>query len=305
MKKKFLLQIMGAVMVAGLMTGCGAKNDISTEQKTETVTETAEDQATDESTEESVEEDTETDEAAEQETEEADTADAGEADEADEKADSADDAEETDSADADAEEDAEEDNADAESAEDTTDTASSKTDTAEVQSVGTEAAATDTSKDESADADTTATDASSEEFVFTNTDPVTTAGWTITLEDVEKNASLENVSVQLGYTGVETSDYQKEAEAGKTFCLIKMAIKKDGSKETFQWDNLKLTDGSGNEYTRMEDEFLTDLGMTRMPGTALNFGSNEGWIAFEIDENATDLVLSYQFASEEYSCELK
>ena len=104
---------------------------------------------------------------------------------------------------------------------------------------------------------------------------------------------------------METSDYQKEAEAGKTFCLIKMAIKKDGSKETFQWDNLKLTDGSGNEYTRMEDEFLTDLGMTRMPGTALNFGSNEGWIAFEIDENATDLVLSYQFASEEYSCELK
>ena len=296
MKKKFLLQIMGAVMVAGLMTGCGAKNDTSTEQKTETVTETAEDQATDEST----DEDIETDEADAE-----DTADAGEADEADEKADSADDAEETDSADADAEEDAEEDNADAESAEDTTDTASAKTDTAEVQSVGTEAAATDTSKDESADADTTASDASSEEFVFTNTDPVTTAGWTITLEDVEKNASLENVSVQLGYTGVETSDYQKEAESGKTFCLIKMAIKKDGSKETFQWDNLKLTDGSGNEYTRMEDEFLTDLGMTRMPGTALNFGSNEGWIAFEIDENATDLVLSYQFASEEYSCELK
>lgn len=288
MKKKFLLQIMGAVMVAGLMTGCGAKNDTSTEQKTETVTETAEDQATDESTAESAEED---------------TADAGETDEADEKADSADDAEETDSADADAEEDAEEDNADAESAEDTTDTASAKTDTAEVQSAGTEAAVTDTSKDESADA--IASDASSEDFVFTNTDPVTTAGWTITLEDVEKNASLENVSVQLGYTGVETSDYQKEAEAGKTFCLIKMAIKKDGSKETFQWDNLKLTDGSGNEYTRMEDEFLTDLGMTRMPGTALNFGSNEGWIAFEIDENATDLVLSYQFASEEYSCELK
>ena len=43
-------------------------------------------------------------------------------------------------------------------------------------------------------------------------------GWNITVEDVEINASLENVSVDLGYTGVETSDYKKEADAGKTFC---------------------------------------------------------------------------------------
>ena len=37
-----------------------------------------------------------------------------------------------------------------------------------------------------------------------------------------ESASLENVSVELGYTGVETSDYQKEAEDGKTFCLVKL-----------------------------------------------------------------------------------
>lgn len=130
------------------------------------------------------------------------------------------------------------------------------------------------------------------------------AGWNITVEDVQKNASLENVSVELGYTGVETSDYQKEADQGKTFCLIKLLIEKNGSKETIEWDKLKLTDGNGNEYVRMEDEFLTELGMTRMTGNTLNFGTNEGWIVFEIDENATDLELSYPFESEKYQCVL-
>lgn len=129
---------------------------------------------------------------------------------------------------------------------------------------------------------------------------VSVAGWKITVEDVQKNASLENVSVELGYTGVETSDYQKEADAGKTFCLIKLLVEKDGSKETIEWDKLKLTDGSGTEYTRMSDEFLTDLGMTRMTGNTLNFGSNEGWIAFEIDENAENLELCYPFEAESY-----
>ena len=64
------------------------------------------------------------------------------------------------------------------------------------------------------------------------------------------------------------------------------------------------TDSEGNEYSRMDDEFISELGMTRMAGTTLNFGSNEGWIAFEIDENAEGLELSYPFEAEEYHCAL-
>ena len=135
-------------------------------------------------------------------------------------------------------------------------------------------------------------------------DTVSAAGWNITVEDVEINDSLENVSVDLGYTGVETSDYKKEADSGKTFCLIKLKIEKDGSKESLDWANLKLTDSEGNEYTRTDDEFITELGMTRMAGTTLNFGSNEGWIAFEINENADGLELSYPFEAEAYNCAL-
>lgn len=203
MKKKVLLQVMGAVLVAGLMAGCGGTNDTKKEENTKT-------------------------EAA--------------ADKADAK-------EETDSTEA-----------------------------------------KDTSEDS----------ASSDAYG----EVVSAAGWNITVEDVEINSSLENVSVELGYTGVETSDYKKEADAGKTFCMIKLKIEKDGSKETLDWVNLKLTDSEGNEYSRMDDEFITELGMTRMAGTTLNFGSNEGWIAFEIDENAEGLELSYPFEAEEYHCAL-
>ena len=246
MKKKVLLQVMGAVLVAGLMAGCGGTNDTKKEENTKT-------------------------EAA--------------ADKADAK-------EETDSTEA---EDTSEDSASTDSAEE--DSAEADDTAAEAESTGEDSASSDSTEADSAEvADSKETEAYGE--------VVSVAGWNITVEDVEINSSLENVSVELGYTGVETSDYKKEADAGKTFCMIKLKIEKDGSKETLDWANLKLTDSEGNEYSRMDDEFITELGMTRMAGTTLNFGSNEGWIAFEIDENAEGLELSYPFEAEEYHCAL-
>jgi len=131
-----------------------------------------------------------------------------------------------------------------------------------------------------------------------------TAGWHIVTENVQINDSLENISVALGYSGVQTSEFVKSADEGNTFCMVKLLIEKQGSKEAIDWENMCLTDGEGNEYHRIEDEFILDLGMKRMPGTKLNFGSNEGWIAFEIPEKAEDLTISYAFEEETYSCEL-
>lgn len=255
MKKKVLLQVMGAVLVAGLMAGCGGTNDTKTEENTKT---------------EAV----------------ADNADAKEETDSTEAEDTSEDSASTDSA--------EEDSAEAESTgEDSASSDSTEADSAEVaDSKETEAAGSS--------AGTAAQTANSDAYG----EVVSAAGWNITVEDVEINSSLENVSVELGYTGVETSDYKKEADAGKTFCMIKLKIEKDGSKETLDWANLKLTDSEGNEYSRMDDEFISELGMTRMAGTTLNFGSNEGWIAFEIDENAEGLELSYPFEAEEYHCAL-
>ena len=250
MKKKVLLQLMGVVLAAGLMAGCGGSNDTKEDKSTKT-----------ESTAEADSEDT---------ADEAEATDRAEAD-----------GESSDSA-AEEQADSEEDDAAADEA--------------------------DSEEDEAADAEETddEEDAGGDKAHMARTnsnygDVVSAAGWNITVEDVEINASLANVSVDLGYTGVETSDYKKEADAGKTFCLIKLKIEKDGSKESLDWAKLKLTDSEGNEYTRTDDEFITELGMIRMAGTTLNFGSNEGWIAFEINENADGLELSYPFEAEAYN----
>ena len=176
--------------------------------------------------------------------------------------------------------------------------------------VATESAAESETAADTADHSETAadTEASSENVTATEAaadiSDTTVAGQKFVVEKLEKNKSLENVSVDLGYTGVETNDYVKEASDGNVYYLIKMQINKDGSTEVIDWASLKLTDSDGNEYTRIDDEFLTNLGMTRMSGTKLNFGSNEGWIAFEIKEDASGLTLSYPFESETYSCEL-
>lgn len=130
------------------------------------------------------------------------------------------------------------------------------------------------------------------------------AGWTFTVEDVKRNASLENMSVELGYTGVETSDYVKEASEGMEFVLIKLKIEKNKSTEMVRWEDFKLIDENGKEYIRLSDEFLVDLGMMRMTGSDLNFGSNEGWIAYEVDAAAEALRLHYAFAGESYTAEL-
>ena len=188
---------------------------------------------------------------------------------------------------------------------DETTTEESTEDTEEAAEETTEEDAADVSDGEEADTEESSegeTEGTSSSTFDSETASV--AGWNLTVEDVELNDSLENVSVSLGYTGVETSDYQKTADDGKTFCLIKMNIEKDGSKESIDWANMKVTDSEGNEYERMSDEFLTDLGMKRMPGNTLNFGSNEGWIAFEVNDGAEGLELSYSFESDEYHCVL-
>ncbi len=263
MKKKVLLQVMGAVLVAGLMAGCGGTNDTKKEENTKT-------------------------EAA--------------ADKADAK-------EETDSTEA---EDTSEDSASTDSAEE--DSAEADDTAAEAESTGEDSASSDSTEADSAEvADSKETEAAGSSAgtaaKTANSDAygevVSAAGWNITVEDVEINSSLENVSVELGFIQVwRQATTRRKADAGKTFCMIKLKIEKDGSKETLDWANLKLTDSEGNEYSRMDDEFITELGMTRMAGTTLNFGSNEGWIAFEIDENAEGLELSYPFEAEEYHCAL-
>lgn len=133
----------------------------------------------------------------------------------------------------------------------------------------------------------------------------TVSGWHIAVEDAMVRQSMQNVTVELGYTDVSTDEFVQTAPEGKLFCLVKLYIEKAGSKEKIEWEKLTLTDAEGNVYSRIEDNFIEEMGMKRMPGTPLNFGASEGWIAFEIDEAAEGLVLSYLFEAEGFECPLE
>ena len=69
-------------------------------------------------------------------------------------------------------------------------------------------------------------------------------------------------------------------------------------------EKLKLVEQDGTEYGRMDDEFITDYGMQRLPGTDLNFGSYEGWVCYQIPETAGELSLVYSFQEEEFQTDI-
>ncbi len=132
----------------------------------------------------------------------------------------------------------------------------------------------------------------------------TVSGWHIIAEKIMSGPSLNNVSVDLGYTGVEVSEFVQEASEGCIYFAVKLYIEKTGGTEKFEWEKLILSDSDGNEYHRIDDTFLVDLGLKHMPGNDLNFGANEGWIVYEISDLSGGLTLSYEFPEGTFSCSL-
>lgn len=129
---------------------------------------------------------------------------------------------------------------------------------------------------------------------------VSAAGWKMSIDNVQIAAELSNTSEVLGYSSASSSTFEQNANEGNTYVLIKMLIEKDGATENIQWDKMILTDADGNTYNRIDDSFIDSLTWKRMSGTDLNFGSNEGWFAYEIpeDKSTEGLVLSYKFNDE-------
>ena len=75
--------------------------------------------------------------------------------------------------------------------------------------------------------------------------------------------------------------------------LIKIIAEKKEGSETIAWTDFHVVDSSGNTYPRLYDSFLEDFGFKRMKGTTLSFGKNEGWIAFEVDDDSSGYKLQY------------
>lgn len=128
-----------------------------------------------------------------------------------------------------------------------------------------------------------------------NTEKESIGGWKIEVEDSNQGQELSDISVVLGYTGTGTEEFSKKAADGKEFLLLKLRCEKVDGQEVIDWEKLTVTDKDGNEYKRIDDAFLTDLNMKRLPGTELNFGTNEGFIAFEVNKGAQGYTLNYPF----------
>lgn len=119
-------------------------------------------------------------------------------------------------------------------------------------------------------------------------------GWNFSVVDVKLNTSLEDISTSVGYGGeASTNKISAKPKAGNSYLLIKILAEKKEGTEVIAWDKMLVKDSNGNTYSRMEDSFLEDYGFKRMKGTPLNFGSNEGWIAYEVPSGAIDLKLNY------------
>lgn len=141
------------------------------------------------------------------------------------------------------------------------------------------------------------TDNEDQQETFQSVD-VSAGGWNIIIENIQRDTSMKNAATVLGYTDTVTNEYEKEAPEGKEYFMVKLKISKGDSTQDFQWGRLELSDNDNNVYQRIDDIFIDDLGMKRLPGTDLNFGTHEGWIAFEVNQAADGLTLTYQFDNE-------
>ncbi len=119
--------------------------------------------------------------------------------------------------------------------------------------------------------------------------------WEFMVNDFKISDTLNDISTSVGYGGSSSSnEISVEAETGKKFLLINMVIEKKEGTETIDWSNITLVDSSNNKYSRIHDSFLEDFGFKRMKGTTLSFGKNEGWIAFEVNDDSQDFKLQYE-----------
>lgn len=130
------------------------------------------------------------------------------------------------------------------------------------------------------------------------TDP--NLAWSVRLQKVEVKERLEGITTVTQYNGTKYDEFhQQEPAEGKVYLLLKLSIHKQVSGSSgFKWNELFLQASDGDRYTRLSDDSFLELYQytPRMPGVELKLGETEGWICFEISQQAADgqLVLLYE-----------
>lgn len=133
---------------------------------------------------------------------------------------------------------------------------------------------------------------------------VDTSGYTWGVEVLDA-VSVENLSTDTEVTqydgSISKERYEQNASTGYRYVLVELSlIKQVSGGDSFEWTDIGLVDSAGNAYSRLEDGFLELHQYERLPQIELKIGEYEGWIAFEVKEEAIETLHFFYDATEGY-----
>jgi len=125
--------------------------------------------------------------------------------------------------------------------------------------------------------------------------------WQITVDKTQVVSVLSNKTTITHYDGTsEEVTVTDKPESGKVYVLIQLTIvKAKTGGSAFSWDKLTLTDQAKTVYPRLQDDFLTQHELDRLPGIELRLGTHTGWIAFEVDQDQAKKALRLIYKADE------
>ena len=134
--------------------------------------------------------------------------------------------------------------------------------------------------------------------------------WRIEIVRSELTKDISSTKGFVEYGGdINEVSYVDAPKHGCFFLLIEMSVNKaQVGPSKFDWKYLYVTDASGEQYLRHEnDTFLQLHGLPRIKSTTLSIGTNDGFICFEVPESIDkgSLLLVCELEGSEQTLQLK
>ena len=125
--------------------------------------------------------------------------------------------------------------------------------------------------------------------------------WAVSLSKFDVKSKLEAVVTVKQYTGSTDELHHQYPNEGNVFLIMDLTISKQGAaSDSFDWSKLTVQDSSGKSYPRSDnDSFLETYSYTpRLTGLPLQVGVHQGWVCYEIPEQAANGALTLRYTAE-------
>ena len=125
--------------------------------------------------------------------------------------------------------------------------------------------------------------------------------WAVSLSKYDVKSKLEAVVTVKQYTGSTDELHHQYPNDGDVFVILNLTINKQGTAQAaFDWSQLTVQDSSGKSYPRVaNDSYLETYSYTpRLTGLPLQVGSHQGWVCYELPEQAANGALTLVYSGE-------